>query len=83
MIIYLKYLTMYKLKLLSTFISLTIKPSGQDMFALRQLTFDPARKYFATRLPDGKIIAFTISRVGILLMDVNVKKIRKDLKNNY
>jgi len=47
-----------KLILLSAVISLVIRLSGQDMFQVRQLTFDPAQQGFATWSPDSKSIVY-------------------------
>jgi Tol biopolymer transport system component len=68
------------------FILMVIPLSGQDMFTVRQLTFDPAQQGFnegAVWSPYGKKIAFTSTRSGnfdIWIMDVNIKTIRRDLQ---
>jgi TolB protein len=49
---------MNKLTLLSVILSLAIRLSGQDMFPVRQLTFDPAQQGFATWSPDSKFIVY-------------------------
>jgi Tol biopolymer transport system component len=49
---------MNKLTLLSVILSLGIRLSGQDMFPVRQLTFDPAQQGFATWSPDSKFIVY-------------------------
>jgi Tol biopolymer transport system component len=40
------------------FFLIAIPLSGQDMFPVKQLTFDPAQQGFATWSPDGKYIVF-------------------------
>ena len=49
---------MNKLTLLSVILSLGVRLSGQDMFPVRQLTFDPAQEGFATWSPDSKFIVY-------------------------
>ena len=49
---------MNKLTLLSVILSFGIRLSAQDMFPVRQLTFDPAQQGFATWSPDSKFIAY-------------------------
>ena len=49
---------MNKLTFLSVILSLGVRLSGQDMFPVRQLTFDPAQQGFATWSPDSKFIVY-------------------------
>ena len=49
---------MKKLTLLSAIITLAVQLSGQDMFPVRRLTFDPAQQGFATWSPDSKSIVY-------------------------
>ena len=55
---------MNKMILLSAFISLAIRLSGQDMFPVRQLTFDPAQQGFATWSPDSKFIVYQYTDIN-------------------
>ncbi|MBG0860252.1 MAG: PD40 domain-containing protein [Bacteroidales bacterium] len=48
----------YKRLLVLTICFITIPISGQDMFPVRQLTFDPAQQGFATWSPDSKYIVY-------------------------
>jgi len=49
---------MKKLTLLPVIITMAIQLSGQDIFPVRQLTFDPAQQGFATWSPDSKSIVY-------------------------
>ena len=74
---------MKKMVLICLALSLTVMSAGQDMYKPGQLTFDPAQNGFATRLPDGRHIAFRSTRSGnfdIWLMDVDIDEIKAKLK---
>lgn len=49
---------MKKLTLLTVVIFLSVRLAGQDLFQVRQLTFDPAQQGFATWSPDSKYIVY-------------------------
>ena len=49
---------MKKLTLLTVVIFLSVRLAGQDLFPVRQLTFDPAQQGFATWSPDSKYIVY-------------------------